>query len=480
MKQWRTFGILVFASMVTSAWALEPREGWYSVYLGGNKVGYSVSRETPGSDGTVKVDSETFMKIALMDTPMEIVIKTNSVVDAVGRPKSLRYEMTSNGRSQIVNATFGATTISVKADNSGQETVREIKIPQGARLVDDVTGAVMRDGAVDPKASGVFHVLDPSTLTLIENKVRAVGQVTTDIRGVKASAQLIEITDPRAVTRIFVSNKGDILKVEGALGLVMLPDTAESAKDLSKVGLTDLGALNALVPQTPIENAWHTERLTLKISGVDLSRLPNEPGHWVRREQDSWLVTIAPPNANKEMRATHERRALSIAQAAQKHPAWTKPGLHIPSNQPRFTKLAKEIVGNETNAYKAADKISRYVFGIMTTDASIGVLRNANEVLDTKVGVCRDYAILAATLMRAVGLPTRLVSGLIYEGDRFYYHAWVEVFTGERWMPFDPTRATRPFDATHLKLAQGNVEEGFTFTVLSGAKIEVREVIYNQ
>ncbi len=477
MTRWRMAHSLALGLLCSICSAAE--EAWYSVYLGGNKVGHSFSRESETADENRLVESETVMRIGLMDTPMSITIATRSVVDPSGRPKTLRYEMVSNGRSQVVNAVYGQQSIKVTVDNGGQTMQREIPIPAGAVLVDDVTGAIVRDGMVVKGATRTVHVLDPSTITLVVNKVTTRGQTTTDVRGVKATAQLIEIEDPRALTRIYLSNKGDVLKVEGALGLVMLPDSKEVALNMKGVGTTDLGQLNALIPEPALESNM-VSRLTLEISGIDLSRLPNETGHWVRKHGSGWRVTIAPPNATRSGQQDAERQSASIAAVGRAEPLWTKPGLHIPSDQPRFKEIASEIVGGELNAYRAADKISRYVGGIMSTDASIGVLRNANEIMDTKVGVCRDYAILAATIMRAAGLPTRLVSGLIYEGDRFYYHAWVEVFTGARWMPFDPTRATRPFDATHLKLAHGNVEEGFTFTVLSGAKLSVREVIYTK
>jgi transglutaminase-like putative cysteine protease len=137
--------------------------------------------------------------------------------------------------------------------------------------------------------------------------------------------------------------------------------------------------------------------------------------------------------------------------------------------------LAKKIVGSTTDTAKAAEKIRSHVNSIMTPDAGIGILRDANEVLKTRVGVCRDYAILTATLCRAAKLPTKLASGLVSFDGTFYYHAWVEVFTGTKWVPYDSIPSAPEFSATHVKLSEGNVDTAFAFTVLSGAKIEVLE-----
>ena len=113
----------------------------------------------------------------------------------------------------------------------------------------------------------------------------------------------------------------------------------------------------------------------------------------------------------------------------------------------------------------------------MKSGCLVGVLRDAREILRTKEGVCRDYATLAATLMRAAGIPTKLVTGAVYSSDGFYYHAWVETWVGDRWIAFDPTLGGGLADATHIKFAEGNAEEAFISFTLDGSKIEVIEVV---
>jgi transglutaminase-like putative cysteine protease len=69
--------------------------------------------------------------------------------------------------------------------------------------------------------------------------------------------------------------------------------------------------------------------------------------------------------------------------------------------------------------------------------------RTAYEAFEEKVGVCRDYAHLAITLLRCLNIPARYVNG--YLGDIGVplldpqdFSAWVEVYIGGRWMTFDP------------------------------------------
>ncbi len=74
--------------------------------------------------------------------------------------------------------------------------------------------------------------------------------------------------------------------------------------------------------------------------------------------------------------------------------------------------------------------------------------RTAAEVLEDKVGVCRDFAHLAVTLCRALNIPARYCTG--YLGDigvpddpsPMDFSAWFDVFLGGRWWTFDARHNT--------------------------------------
>lgn len=447
----------------------------------GKKTGYASSKETAVSNlpGVAKrVESYTLIRTALLDTPLDIQIRSVTELSANGRPVTLNYVMESNGRSQTVIAFFGPDKINVRVENNGQFTTTSVQIPAGARLVDDAT-SVVEAGKIKPGQPLKVFVLDPVTLSLIENTVLALGESGVEVRGLYARADRYEIRNVAATTTLFLGKNGNLVKLEGPLNMVMLPETKEAAMDMSKATRADLAFGNALKPNKPINRVESTSSVSLKIEGVDLSSLPSDDYQKLTKiNEKNWTLKVHPESALPAKRTQIEKSALPISKLATAQAAWLKPSLHIPSNESRFKDLAKQIVGGETNSYRAAQKINVFVQSQMTTDAGIGVLRNANEVLDSKSGVCRDYAILTATLMRAAGIPTRLVSGLIYDNGQYYYHAWVDAFTGTKWVPFDSTRANLAMNASRIKLNQGNVEQAFTFKVMTGAKIQVLEVQY--
>jgi transglutaminase-like putative cysteine protease len=90
-----------------------------------------------------------------------------------------------------------------------------------------------------------------------------------------------------------------------------------------------------------------------------------------------------------------------------------------------------------TRIYRAFD----YDPSSTTVDSTI------DEALETRHGVCQDYAHIMAALVRTLGIPCRYVSGYLYhqrnKKDRSNpdaTHAWVEAYLPPLgWVGFDPT-----------------------------------------
>ena len=101
-----------------------------------------------------------------------------------------------------------------------------------------------------------------------------------------------------------------------------------------------------------------------------------------------------------------------------------------------------------------------FVFDSAATDISTPV----SQVLRLRRGVCQDFAHLAITCLRALGVPARYVSGYLLThpspgaaklAGADASHAWVSVWTPEAgWIDFDPTNGIMPSDE-HITVALG-------------------------
>jgi transglutaminase-like putative cysteine protease len=99
----------------------------------------------------------------------------------------------------------------------------------------------------------------------------------------------------------------------------------------------------------------------------------------------------------------------------------------------------------------------RFVSGSTTVGSTVA------DLLEHGKGVCQDFAHLAVSGLRAVGLAARYVSGYLETtpppGRKRLVgadasHAWVSVFTGSRWLDVDPTNDRVP-DLSYVELAHG-------------------------
>jgi hypothetical protein len=113
------------------------------------------------------------------------------------------------------------------------------------------------------------------------------------------------------------------------------------------------------------------------------------------------------------------------------------------SDDPSVVEEAKRIVGSETNAMLAAQKIVNAVFETIDKQAGVRGSATALEVLQNGAGDCTEHAVLVVALMRAAGSPARTVDGIVLAADGggkgiAGYHAWAEIWLGQ-WIGVDAT-----------------------------------------
>lgn len=119
-------------------------------------------------------------------------------------------------------------------------------------------------------------------------------------------------------------------------------------------------------------------------------------------------------------------------------------------------KLAAELTKGKENELDKVQAVYEYVVNNITYDTELaasvksGYLPVLDKVLETKKGICFDYAALMTGMLRSQSVPCKLVVG--YAGET--YHAWISVYTekngwidnaiyfdGTTWKRMDPTFA---------------------------------------
>ncbi|QNP48801.1 transglutaminase-like domain-containing protein [Diaphorobacter aerolatus] len=137
----------------------------------------------------------------------------------------------------------------------------------------------------------------------------------------------------------------------------------------------------------------------------------------------------------------------------------------------RLSKFAMDQFGYLPQGYTRAKAICEWVQQNVTfrSNTSSGTTAAVDTLLE-RVGVCRDFAHLMIALCRAINLPARFVSGTDYGADPSLgppdFHAYVEVYMGDRWYLFDPSNTAIPMGM--MRLATGRDAADVAFATIFG------------
>ncbi len=134
---------------------------------------------------------------------------------------------------------------------------------------------------------------------------------------------------------------------------------------------------------------------------------------------------------------------------------------------------AKAIAGLPANAgaWEKAVAVERWVKKNMVAFEFDQAMATADNVAKTLRGDCTEYAMLAAAMCRAVGVPSRTVLGVVYAhtGDSktfMAYHMWYEVFADGQWLPLDATLGFGGVGPGHIKITDHSWYEERSFAPL--------------
>ncbi len=124
----------------------------------------------------------------------------------------------------------------------------------------------------------------------------------------------------------------------------------------------------------------------------------------------------------------------------------------------QLVSAAKRVVKDEKDAWIVAKRINAFVHKHLKEKTLAHTFASATEAYRDQAGDCTEHSVLFSTLAKIVGIPTKLVTGLVYvsgPNPSFGYHEWVEVWLGSGWHPMDPTFDQVTADLTHIKFAEG-------------------------
>jgi transglutaminase-like putative cysteine protease len=140
----------------------------------------------------------------------------------------------------------------------------------------------------------------------------------------------------------------------------------------------------------------------------------------------------------------------------------------------RLHRLAVKEFGNLLQGYSRVQAIRDWVLNRVTfrSNSSNGNT-TAVDTLVEEVGVCRDFAHLMIALCRAVNIPARFATGIDYGANPVLgptdFHAYVEVYLGDRWYIFDPSGVAIPMGFVRIGTGRDAADSAFA-TMFGGVQ----------
>lgn len=426
-------------------------ESWYGVYMNNQKAGYAVNGVSQNADGTIVVSEDMRFQINMVGVKQDMRIEARRTYSSDGGLISIESEVKDPAGTNTFVGTVRGDELHLVSVVGGAETTVVLPKPQES-LEDAIKQTqLVRSGARVGDAME-FTVFEPLYKKELAGISTIVEESTRDIEGVHTKVFKIKTSMPEmGVDSIsFVAEDGTTLEDEVAGLIKMRLEDEVLAKDVGYSN--DVIISNAAMVETPIKDPRTRSQLRLELRG------PINEGHLFNDDRQS--VTAADGYFLFEGR-TYDMGGFQAAKLPitdETVKPWLESTPFVQSDNPKLIARAKEIIGGETDSLAASTKLSKWVHDNMHSTFSAR-LTNAIEVLEHLEGDCTEHSILFIGLARAAGLPAREVAGVVYvEGVKpgFYFHQWAKVWVG-KWIDVDPTFDQPLVDATHIKLAEGDL-----------------------
>jgi hypothetical protein len=460
------------------------------VYIKDAKVGYSFSREEKVHQGgreLIKATNKSLMRVSrLGGDPIEMVTIEESLYTQDDKPVETRLRTRMSQTETEIRAEIDPEKIRFYL---GGDLVKELAYSEDFYLGVPVEKLLGEQGWV-PGRSFRIKILDPLAYALSDCVVTLIGEEETLILGQQMKlwhvrSELSSVIP--VVVEEWMDENGDVYKSvteAGFLSTTSIRMSEGKAREEAAANF-DIAFSSIIVANLDLGDPLQVRSMTVKLSGLPLEKLkrfPWDPGSQrILREGPDHLVV------QTSAKAAREADAPLLPLSADALTPALSPTVFCQSDDDDIVATAREIVGDERNAWRAAKKIAEWINRNLTPNYDVG-FASASEILENREGDCSEHTVLFVALCRAVGLPARAAVGIMHAEGFFAYHMWPEVYVGD-WVSLDPKWLARDeasgeyyTDATHIKFGHSYLDENMyqemltsTSEIIGRLKLEILE-----
>ena len=421
------------------------REGWYANYFQGQKIGYAhtVDERTQINGVPAYHLSRTTVLVVKRSTDsVRIESKLDTWVDADHAPMRFKVQRKEGAETRTLEGYRNGEQLVVRQAVGRNLTERKVPITKDLRLGASLDLVLADNLKVGTVIEG--QALDEEQGDVIPYRIEVVSKDKAGVYFVKQALGPIQ-------AELKVAADGTTLDVVlPAVGIRTTKVSREEA--IQQTAPVDIFSASLFALPKPLPPRQTMEALTLRLKSKRGRPItPLEDARQKAKAVDGGVeVSIRVQSAPK--RAV--RRPIKDGRYAR-YLASTE---YEPLDDESLQATAERLTRDKKTVWAAARAINAFVFGHIRDKSLARAFASAPEALAAREGDCTEHSVLFSALAKISGIPTRLVTGLIYVGTEdnvFGYHEWVEIWDGDRWLAMDPTWGQDIADATHLKLYAG-------------------------
>ena len=435
---------------------LKTSEEWMEILLKGRKVGYTVRRVAPIKE-EFEITEEIFLTVNLMGSAHKIISSTRAMVDEGFRLNRFDFSLSSDVIRFTISGYVQGEDLFLEVGERGKKDTRSIKIPAKPMISAGLT-QFFRPRALQVGESFTFPLFDPVSMTTNPVTIKVAAKERVKLNGEAHKAFRLEMEFLGRPLLLWVDEKGVPLREEGFMGFTLVRSNPVKAQlGLDEPGRLDFYDLSAIKVKEKVKNPRELSYLKVEFDHVPPS-LPAEGLRQslygkvlsVQRERPPFAASYAVPYRGSNGELLQNLR----------------PELLVQCEDREIKELAGEIINDTTDPFLASKKIMEWAFENIDKVPLVSV-PDAKQILTLKKGDCNEHATLVTALLRSVGIPARIVVGLVYRDGKFYYHAWNEAHI-RTWISLDAILNQMPADATHIKLVNGGIEKQIQIAAMIG------------
>jgi len=428
-------------SLATLRW----QEYWTGVIFNGDKIGFSRTsiRPADGEPGRYVIESEASLLVRLLGFQKDIQMHSEDVVEADLTLVRMHYRHNLDGNTLEISGEQHDGKLHATITTRGRSTEQEIDAPTPVFPASTIALLPVVRG-IQVGRSYRYQVYSGETQSLLDVTQKVEGYEESDL--FIGAAYRLETSASGYRTTTWIEAQGRP-QLELALNGVMISALETPTEAKRYLALAALNKREALVdfsvvrPEQPLTRPRATTFLALEIGNAP-GAPPDGPGQQCSAKTQVWVCQLHAGGTEPD-------------DSVRARAAYLQSSVTVPANAQAIRDTAAQIVGSSTDPN---EQIALVLHWLRTNIRRVPVdAFSALDVLAQREAECQGHAYLYAALARALGIPTRVVNGLVYSESLhgFLYHSWAESYVDGAWRAVDPTFGQPAADATHLKLIEG-------------------------